>query len=321
MANGIGVLLKVSVGVLVDVLAGNFVSVDICTAGLILVDVAVFVGEVGVRVGVDVAVFVGKVGVRVGVNVAVFVEVAGMRVGIDVAVFVRVAAMRVDVTVFVRVAGIRVGVDVAVFVGVAGTRVGVDVAVFVEVAGARVGVDVAVFVGVAGTLIKVEVDVDVTVFVRVAGIRVGVDVAVFVGGGLIPISTAPISQIKLPAPSTGRVTPRWSVTSQAPPPLPGADGLPASIAGLPTSNVYVEVGPPLFVSAPSRALIGALLLPNRSPVPPLKLQPLTPIKLWPPEMILPSQSGRLLLPVVIFPAIMLFATLTLPPFAIKPVAC
>ena len=291
-------------GVLVDVLAGNFVSVDICTAGLILVDVAVFVG---------------KVGVRVGVNVAVFVEVSGMRVGVDVAVFVRVAAMRVDVTVFVRVAGMRVGVEVAVFVGVAGMRVGVDVAVFVEVAGTRVGVDVEVFVEVAGTLIKVEVDVDVAVFVRVAGIRVGV--AVFVGGGLIPISTAPMSQIKLPAPSTGRVTPRWSVTSHAPPPLPGADGLPASIAGLPTSNVYVEVGPPLFVSAPSLALIGALLLPNRSPVPPLKLQPLTPIKLWPPEMILPSQSGRLLLPVVIFPAIMLFATLTLPPFAIKPVAC
>ena len=60
-----------------------------------------------------------------------------------------------------------------------------------------------------------------------------------------------------PAPLTGRGVPRWSVTSQAPLPLPGLAGLPASIAGLPASSAIVWVGPPLLASGPSlRVLVG-----------------------------------------------------------------
>ena len=139
---------------------------------------------------------------------------------------------------------------------------------------------------------------------------------------LPPISTAPISQVKLIAPWTGRTTPRWSVASQAPLPLPAVAGLPASIAGLPARRVKVKVGPPLFVSGPRFAFIGIVLEPSLSPMPALILQPVVlPIRLWPPEVRTPSQSGRLKLPEVLFPEIMLFARLTVPPFDSRPVAC
>ena len=60
-------------------------------------------------------------------------------------------------------------------------------------------------------------------------------------------SKAPMSQRG----PTGRATPRWSVASQARPPLPATPGLPASLAGLPGCGMRVWVGPPLSASGPS----------------------------------------------------------------------
>src|SRR5262249_20853044 len=67
-------------------------------------------------------------------------------------------------------------------------------------------------------------------------------------------STAPISQIALPSllPSGGRGMRRWSLSSQAAPPLPGVAGLPLSIAGLSESSTWVTVGPSLFARGPRR---------------------------------------------------------------------
>jgi len=258
------------------------------------------------RVAVAVGVLVGAARVPVGVGVAVLVAVG---------VGVLVGAARVPVGVGVAV---LVAVGVGVLVGAARVPVGVGVAVLVAVgvgvlvgdARVPVGVGVAVLVGAA----RVPVGVGVAVLVAVG-------VGVLVAAGLLPISTAPMSQVRLVAPKTGRTTPRWSVAWQAPPPLPGAAGLPASMAGLPGKSACVEVGPPLFVSGPSLGLMGATSEPSWSPAPALSAQPVAlPIRLWPPEVSVPAQSGSGL-DIDAFPAIMLLATVTLPAVENRPLDC
>lgn len=155
--------------------------------------------------------------------------------------------------------GVRVAVAVRVEVGVAvvvGVSVGVGVRVWVGVTVAvRVDVLVAVVVGVC-----VEVGVAVLVAV-VVGVRVRVAVAVGVGvGGSLP-SYAPISH------SIWRATPRWSSNAHALPPLPGKAGLPAQMALLPLSNIWVKVEPPLLANGPISGFSGVPGLPVWSPEP------------------------------------------------------
>jgi hypothetical protein len=76
-------------------------------------------------------------------------------------------------------------------------------------------------------------------------------------------SKAPTSQ--WPPTGCGRGVPRWSVPLQAPLPLLGAAGLPASMARLPGRRAWVSVGPPLLASGPSRGSIGAEGVPTWSP--------------------------------------------------------
>jgi hypothetical protein len=102
-------------------------------------------------------------------------------------------------------------------------------------------VDDVVVVGAVVVLIEVE---DVVVLVVVLVVVVLLVVVV------VPVaapSKAPMSQRG----PTGRATPRWSVASQARPPLPGTSGLPESLAGLPGCGMRVWVGPPLSARGPS----------------------------------------------------------------------
>src|ERR1039458_159380 len=80
----------------------------------------------------------------------------------------------------------------------------------------------------------------------------------------------------------GRETPRGSVAG-----APVAE--PASIAGLPGSNVIVSVGPPLLASGPS---MGFMFV--RLPVP-VKTQLASELRLCPASVIVPDQFAGLLL--------------------------
>src|SRR5262245_988542 len=97
---------------------------------------------------------------------------------------------------------------------------------------------------------------------------------------------------------------RWSLAGQA-------VVSPALIAGLPEGRARVRVGPPLLAKAASLGSSGAALVPARSPLVPfvIPLLPVvSPIRLWPPETIVPHRSG---VPVLdVFPATSVFVSVT-----------
>src|SRR5437016_13014218 len=69
---------------------------------------------------------------------------------------------------------------------------------------------------------------------------------------------------------------------------------PALMAGLPGKSAIVWVGPPLLARGPSRGLIGAAVVPTRSPLLPFVrplLLSLLPTRLCPCEVIGPTRSG------------------------------
>src|SRR5258708_10620406 len=98
-------------------------------------------------------------------------------------------------------------------------------------------------------------------------------------------STAPMSQ--RPPAGCGRVMPRWSLTVQALPPLPGRVGLPALMAGLPGSRPNVRVALPFEANGASCASC-PMMLPM---VVPVIVQPaVLLIRLYPVEVSVPPQS-------------------------------
>src|SRR5262249_9537297 len=106
---------------------------------------------------------------------------------------------------------------------------------------------------------------------------------------------------------TGRATPRWSVASHAPSPLPGDAGLPASIAGLPGSSAWLSVGPSLSPRGPS---FGSA--PVMSPVafPVIVQFRASWIRLQPADVRVPTQTARGVTSET-FPAMIELATLRL----------
>ena len=142
--------------------------------------------------------------------------------------------------------------------------------------GVCVAVAVAAAVAVAvGVFDAVGVAVAVAVAAAV-GVVVGVGVTVGVAVGVLTVacSNAPMSQraLPLPSPSKGRTVPSWSVAAQAAPPLPGADGFPASMAGLLVSRGWTQVAP-IAWAPPKIGSRGDATVPVTSPVAATQLQP------------------------------------------------
>src|SRR5262245_45020210 len=109
-------------------------------------------------------------------------------------------------------------------------------------------------------------------------------------------------------PSTGLGKHRWSVLG-----TPGSPKVqrPASIAGLPGSNAWVCVGPPLFCSGPS---LGSATV---SP-PPATVQSTLPIKLLPVDVIVPPHSVPKFPARIVLKKFNGFPTLEIPPPAPLP---
>jgi len=121
--------------------------------------------------------------------------------------------------------------------------------------GLGVGVGLGVVVGVA---VGVDVGVDGGGVVVVVGVEVGVKVAVAVAVavgvavGVVPACTSNDPTSMRPFRTRSKPGPRWSKKGGG-----VKFGSPASIAGLPGNNAWVEVGPPLFCKGPS---IGSVLI-------------------------------------------------------------
>src|SRR5262245_56930248 len=138
------------------------------------------------------------------------------------------------------------------------------------------------------------------------------DVPAPAAGSALPLSSSAVVVTTMrwltsKAPMSGwasREKPRWSVA--------GAPALlPASMAGLPASRAFVWVGPPLSPSEPSFGSSFAPPVPVRS-VPPKPVEPsVSPIRLVPCEVKVPSTSS-LAVVVLVLPAMMVFLTLTVP---------
>ena len=119
------------------------------------------------------------------------------------------------------------------------------------------GVDVGVGLGVplgVGVVVAVGVGVNVAVGVGVSdGVDVGVDVAVAVAVG-VGVSEGPCTSKEptsmRPFTTRSKPEPRWSNNGGG-----VKFGSPASIAGLPGSNAWVKVGPPLSCNGPSIGLV------------------------------------------------------------------
>ena len=125
-----------------------------------------------------------------------------------------------------------------------------------------VGIAVSVSVGV-GVVTCVGIAMGVSVGVGVSdAVAVGVDVfvGVLVAGGA-SYSYAPMSQA-LP---WGRATPRWSVASGTSL-WSGQLLIPSSMALLPDSKAWVNVGPPLSARLVSKLVTAAVLMPEHSAV-------------------------------------------------------